>query len=131
MAGAAFLSAAFALYPRPVLVIAPPDDGLVGVGAVPGLGSEEAAAICANQSAAQRALGAEPARHPAATLQLDLHQIPLFLCHDGRMTVFDVVLGKLAIVFLFPVRQEVGREGLLQQRRAVVLIAAGCQSPFL
>lgn len=32
---------------------------------------------------------AEPARYPAATPQLDLYQIPLFLCHDDRVAVLD------------------------------------------
>ena len=102
-------------------MIALPDDLPVGVVAVPDLRPIPAAAVAALDLAGEdtdRAL-AVPAF--GAGGHQGLHHLEGLWIDNGLMIVFDIVLRDFALVGLFLLGQEVDREGLLQQRIALVL----------
>lgn len=109
-------------------MIALPDDLPVGVVAVPDLRPIPAAAVAALDLAGEdtdRAL-AVPAF--GAGGHQGLHHLEGLWIDNGLMIVFDIVLRDFALVGLFLLGQEVDREGLLQQRIALVLLV--CENAF-
>ena len=102
-------------------MIALPDDLPVGVVAVPDLRPVPAAAVAALDLAGEntdRAL-AVPALFAGG--HQGLHHLEGLRIDNGLVVVLDVVLRDFALVGLFLLGQEVDREGLLQQRIALVL----------
>jgi len=86
---------------------------------MPDLASVEAATVRAYNPAGEHAASAVPTSKLHAALDLHLHQLKNLGTDDGWVAVPDVILRKLALIFLHLLREEVRAEGLLQNRMAL------------
>ena len=97
---------------------AAPDGRAVGLVDV---ASVAVAAFSADEFSEQSLTGGKPGLLPVQAILLHLHQLALdahehLFGHDGRMCIFDVVLGELAIVLPALLGQEVFDVGFLQKQ---------------
>lgn len=95
-----------------VLVVATIDDPAVLVGAMPDLGSEEAAAFAAFDFPGENAHAAVSASLPLAPRCLRLHHLEGDRVDDGGMALLHEVAGDLPRVLHHLLREEVQCEGL-------------------
>ena len=95
-----------------VLVVATIDDPAVLVGAMPNLGSEEAAAFAAFDFPGENAHAAVSASLPLAPRCLRLHHLEGDRVDDGGMALLHEVAGDLPRVLHHLLREEVQCEGL-------------------
>ena len=100
--------------------VALPDGAAVFVVEVPHLAAVHAPAAAAVNSAGEAVLAVVLTAQFPSTLQFQLHFLVNLVAHDGRVTVFDVVLRHLALVDLHLLCEEIRAEGLLQQCVALV-----------
>ena len=105
-----------------VFVVATVDGAPVLVGAVPDLGSKEAAALAAFDFPGENAHAAVSASLPLAPRHLRLHHLEGFRGDDGRMALLHEVAGDLPAVLDGLLGKEVRREGLLDAGAARVLL---------
>lgn len=102
-------------------VIALPDDLPVGIVAVPDLRPIPTSAVAALDLAGENADRALAVPAFFAGGHQGLHHLECLRIDNGLVVVLDIVLRDFALVGLFLLGQEVDREGLLQQRIALVL----------
>ena len=105
-----------------VFVVATVDGAPVLVGAVPDLGSEEAAALAAFYLAGENAHAAVASAILLAPCNLRLHHLEGGWFDDGRVALFHEVAGDLPGVLHHLLREEVRREGLLDAGAARILL---------
>ena len=105
-----------------VFVVATVDGAPVLVGAVPDLGSKEAAALAAFYLAGENAHATVSATLPLAPRHLRLHHLEGFRGDDGGMALLHEVARDLPGVLHHLLREEVRRECLLDAGAACVLL---------
>ncbi len=88
---------------------------------VPGLGTEETAAIFADEPCSEYAVSAVPSTEGFSSCHLKLHQFPILRWDDSIVGMLDVVLRNFAVVFLHLVLKEVYRKLLLKEGCTFVL----------
>lgn len=103
------------------LAVALPDDSAVAVGGVPGLSSENIAAIPTDDLPGKGAGLTVPIAAVFAPFQLRLHLLPCPRLDDGGVAVLHIVLGNLSLIDLGFLGEKIHREGLLEQSGAFVL----------
>lgn len=95
------------------LIVALPHRPLIFVCRVPGLRTEEPAAVFADKPCSEYAVSAVPPAEGFSPCHLKLHQFPIFRRDNGIVGMLDVVLWNFAVVFLHLVLKEIYREFLL------------------
>ena len=74
---------------------------------VPGLGTEETAAIFADEPCSEYAVSAVPSAEALSPCHLKLYQLPILRRDDGIVGMLYVVLRNFAVVFLHLVLKEI------------------------
>lgn len=95
-------------------VVTLPDDPAVTVGGVPGLGTENPAAVGTEDLPGEGAGLTMPIAAAFTSLQLCLDLFPFSRLDDGRMAVLHIILRNLAFVDLGFLGEKIYREGFLQ-----------------
>lgn len=101
--------------------VALPNNTAVAVGGVPGLGTENIAAVGADDLPGEGAGLMVPVAAIFAPFHLHLNLLPFPRLDDGGMAVLHIVLGNLPLVDLGFLGEEIHRERLLKQSGALVL----------
>ena len=102
--------------------VALPNNTPIAVCGVPGFGTENIAAVGADDLPGKGTGLAVPGAAVFAPLQLRLHLFPFPRLNDGRVAVLYIILGHFSLVDLCFLGEKIHREGFLQQRRAFVLL---------
>ena len=95
------------------LIVALPYRPFVLARGVPGLGSEETAAVFADKPCAEYAVSTVASAETLSPCNLELHQFPILRRDDGIVGMLDVVLRNFSVVLFHLVLQEVYREFFL------------------
>ena len=116
--------------------VALPDDPAVTVGGVPGLGTENPAAVATEDLPGEGAGLTMPIAAVFAPLQLHLNLFPFPRLDNGRMVVLHIIPRNLAFVDLVFLGEEIHRKGLLKDGIAHIFFifenaADGSQFPSL
>ena len=96
-------------------VVTLPDDPAVTVGGVPGLGTENPAAVATEDLPGEGAGLTVPSAAVFTPLQLRLYLLPFPRFDDGRMAVLHIILRNLAFVDLGFLGEKIYRKGFLKQ----------------
>lgn len=105
-------------------VVTLPDDPAVTVGGVPGLGTENPAAVGTENLPGEGAGLTVPIAAAFTSLQLCLNLFPFPRLDDGRMAVLHIILRNLAFVDLGFLGEEIHRKGFLKQCGAFVFLVS-------
>ena len=103
-------------------VVTLPDDPAVTVGGVPGLGTENPAAVGTVDLPGEGAGLTVPIAAVFTPLQLRLHLFPFPRLNDGRVAILHIVLRRFALVDLGFLGEEIHRKGFLKQCGAFVFL---------
>lgn len=103
------------------LAVALPDNAAVAVGGVPCFGTENIAAVGADDLPGEGAGLMVPVAAVFAPFQFHLNLLPFPRLDDGGMAVLHIVLGNLPLIDLGFLGEEIHRKRLLKQCGAFVL----------
>ena len=103
-------------------VVTLPDDPAVTVGGVPGLGTENPAAVGTVDLPGEGACLTVPIAAVFTSLQLRLNLFPFPRLDDGRRAVLHIILRNLPFVDLGFLGEEIHRKGFLKQCGAFVFL---------
>ena len=87
---------------------------------MPNLYTKESAAVLTDQLRGQNGSGAVRFARFLSAGDLLLHYIPISRNDDWRVTVLNVILRKLSVIFLDFLRKEIGNIRFLKERGALV-----------